>query len=167
MSDDTISRAAAIDEIARWIGYLDEDMIYRIQTGLKKLPSADPEAEIVKVLKMVEEYKEKTGTDEIIIMPKNGMKAWDENGVEYTMQPTCNKLETDCISRQGVIDVLSQYPFEKVVNCISIIEEFPSAQTYKEEQIQKMQDLEQAQLEEAYRRGRESAQPKIGKLGLW
>ena len=36
--------------------------------------------------------------------------------------------ETDLISRQAVIDALSQYPFEKVVNCISIIEEFPSAQ---------------------------------------
>lgn len=36
----TIYLDDAIDEIARWIGYLDEDMIYRIQTGLKKLPSA-------------------------------------------------------------------------------------------------------------------------------
>lgn len=34
----------------------------------------------------------------------------------------------DLISRHGVIEVLSQYPFEKVVNCISIIEELPSAQ---------------------------------------
>ena len=40
---DLISRQAAIDEIARWIGYIDEDMILRIQTGLKKLPSAQPE----------------------------------------------------------------------------------------------------------------------------
>ena len=41
--DDLISRQAVIDEIARWIGYIDEDMILRIQTGLKKLPSAQPE----------------------------------------------------------------------------------------------------------------------------
>lgn len=40
-----------------------------------------------------------------------------------------NNMENDLISRQGVIEVLSQYPFEKVVNCISIIEEFPSVQT--------------------------------------
>lgn len=40
---DLISRQAAIEEIARWIGYIDEDMILRIQTGLKKLPSAQPE----------------------------------------------------------------------------------------------------------------------------
>lgn len=41
--DGLISRQAAIDEIARWIGYIDEDMILRIQTGLKKVPSAQPE----------------------------------------------------------------------------------------------------------------------------
>ena len=41
--DDTISRADAIDEIARWIGYLDDDMIGRIQLGLKRLPSVQPE----------------------------------------------------------------------------------------------------------------------------
>ena len=40
--DDTISRAGAINEIARWIGYLDDDMIGRIQLGLKRLPSAQP-----------------------------------------------------------------------------------------------------------------------------
>ena len=43
MNDDTINRRAAIDEIARWIGYLDDDMIGRIQLGLKRLPSAQPE----------------------------------------------------------------------------------------------------------------------------
>ena len=42
-SADTISRKAAIEEIARWIDYIDEDMILRIQTGLKMLPSAQPE----------------------------------------------------------------------------------------------------------------------------
>lgn len=42
-SNDTIRRQDAIKEIARWIGYLDEDMILRIQTGLKKLPSVQPE----------------------------------------------------------------------------------------------------------------------------
>lgn len=38
---DLINRQDAIKEIARWIGYLDEDMIFRIQTRLKKVPSAD------------------------------------------------------------------------------------------------------------------------------
>lgn len=44
---DCISRQDAIDEIARWKGYLDEDMIKRIQIGLKKLPSVQPEYEPV------------------------------------------------------------------------------------------------------------------------
>ena len=43
--DGLISRQAAIAEIARWIGYIDEDMILRIQAGLKKLPSVQPERE--------------------------------------------------------------------------------------------------------------------------
>lgn len=37
---DCVRRKDAINEIARWKGYLDEDMIARIQIGLKKLPSA-------------------------------------------------------------------------------------------------------------------------------
>lgn len=38
--NDPIERADAINEIVRWKGYLDEDMIERIQIGLKKLPPA-------------------------------------------------------------------------------------------------------------------------------
>ena len=41
--DDLISRQAAIDEIARFIGYLDEDMITRLQIALERLPSVEPE----------------------------------------------------------------------------------------------------------------------------
>ena len=41
---DCISRQAAIDELGRWLGYLDEDMIERIRIGIKKLPSAQPES---------------------------------------------------------------------------------------------------------------------------
>lgn len=32
----------------------------------------------------------------------------------------------DLIDRQAAIELLSQYPFEDVVNCISILEEMPS-----------------------------------------
>ena len=35
----------------------------------------------------------------------------------------------DLISRQAAIDVLLQSPFEKVVNCISILEELPSTES--------------------------------------
>ena len=43
---DVIERQAAIAEIKRWTGYIDEDMVYRIQTGLKKIPSAEPEYDL-------------------------------------------------------------------------------------------------------------------------
>ena len=43
MKEDLISRQVAIDEISRWLGYLDDDMISRIQLGLMRLPSAQPE----------------------------------------------------------------------------------------------------------------------------
>ena len=43
---DLISRQDVINQIALWKGYLDEDMIYRIQLGLKRLPSAKTEFKI-------------------------------------------------------------------------------------------------------------------------
>lgn len=41
---DVIYRQQAIGSIARWIGYLDEDMICRIQIGLERLPPAQQDA---------------------------------------------------------------------------------------------------------------------------
>lgn len=40
---DLISRQDALDEIRRFSGYLDEDMINRIRIGLNRLPSTQPE----------------------------------------------------------------------------------------------------------------------------
>ena len=42
--DDVIYRQAAIDEIARFIGYIDGDMILRLQIALKRLSSATPDS---------------------------------------------------------------------------------------------------------------------------
>lgn len=39
------------------------------------------------------------------------------------------EVSTDCISRQAATELLSQYPFENVINCISILEEMPYAQS--------------------------------------
>lgn len=39
-----IDKQKVVDEIARWTGYLDDDMIQRIQMGLKRLPSAEEES---------------------------------------------------------------------------------------------------------------------------
>ena len=41
MSDDFISREAAIKEVYRFDGYLDDDMEWRLHYALKKLPAAD------------------------------------------------------------------------------------------------------------------------------
>lgn len=38
--DDLIFRQAAIKEINRFLGYLDEDMLFRLSTAIKRLPSA-------------------------------------------------------------------------------------------------------------------------------
>ena len=41
-NDRAVSLNAVITEIGRWLGYLDDDMIMRIQTGIKMLPSVTP-----------------------------------------------------------------------------------------------------------------------------
>ena len=43
MSDDTISRRAAANEMQRFLGYLDQDMINRLKIVINRLPSAEPE----------------------------------------------------------------------------------------------------------------------------
>ena len=42
--EDCISREEVKNEIRRWLGYLDEDMISRINVGINRLPSVTPKA---------------------------------------------------------------------------------------------------------------------------
>lgn len=58
---------------------------------------------------------------------KMGIDAIKEK-IQLSKEDATKGTTFDCISRQAAIDALSQYPFEKVVNCISIIEELPYAQ---------------------------------------
>ena len=65
----------------------------------------------------------------------------------------------DLISRQAVIDLLKQMrkdgdmvPWEGK-DVFARIRKLPSAQPYTDEEIQKMQDIEQAQLDKAYELG--------------
>lgn len=78
----------------------------------------------------------------------------------------------DTISRAAAIDALDEIESEvadgegfQYEKWRSHIAELPSAQPYTDEEIQKMQDLEQAQLDKAYQIGVEeglpSAQPEI------
>ena len=41
MIDDLITRQSVINEITRFRGYLDDDMIFRLQTAIKRLPTVD------------------------------------------------------------------------------------------------------------------------------
>ena len=59
MATDYISREAAIVEIKRFIGYLDEDMIERLQVAIRRIPAAD-------VRPVVHDHWE-----------------WDENGMDF------------------------------------------------------------------------------------
>ena len=70
-----------------------------------------------------------------LLLPTEDVLTAYDMAIKALEQQPCE----DTISRQAAIDALSQYPFEKVVNCVSIIEELPSAQpeqlTDKEQRI--------------------------------
>lgn len=57
---------------------------------LESLPSAQPEHPL---LKIIQDFKEMTGCEDVLVVQKDAMKAWDENGVAYTMQPEQKKGE--------------------------------------------------------------------------
>ena len=66
----------------------------------------------------------------------------------------------DLISRQAAIDAINKYACN-TQRIYEAIKTLPSAQPYTEAEIQKMQELEQAELQKAYECGRASAQPEI------
>jgi hypothetical protein len=90
------------------------------------------------------------------------------NDYANTLQPTCNQLATDCINRQAAIDALDKrfdsIPLEQTAEILQLrkdLRELPSAQPYTDEEIQKMQDIEQAQFDKirelAYQEGKADA----------
>lgn len=48
MAKEYIEKEAAKKEIARWTGYIDEDMILRIQIGLCRLPAANVRENVIR-----------------------------------------------------------------------------------------------------------------------
>ena len=88
---------------------------------------------------------------------------------------------SDCISRQAAIEAIKEDKIDltnpnvvavfkatgdfkkvetQVMTCdrhIKILKDLPSAQSYTDEEIQKMQDIEQAQLDKAYEMGKADA----------
>ena len=90
-------------------------------------------------------------------------------------QGLAKELVNDCISRTAAIDEVinlwADKPFGRpaLVEIKDCIEKLPSAQPYTDEEIQKMQDIEQAQLDKAYELGYQAgraAQPERQK-GEW
>lgn len=70
---------------------------------------------------------------------------------------------SDLISRQAAInEIKAVYEWHDVVTEDRLIQHFkalPSAQRYTDEEVQKIQDLEQLEIEKAFQLGREDAQP--------
>jgi hypothetical protein len=73
---------------------------------------------------------------------------------ERTETPAC-----DCISRQAAIRIASGYCHP--ANIAAELSKLPSAQPYTEAEIQKMQELEQAELEKAFKLGKADVLKKI------
>lgn len=128
MNKDTIYRQDAIDAIScnitvtgRQNAEVVAATIGAFADRIKALPSAQPEPIKINIDHELtkDEYERlrKDMADAPIVL---------FSSAQHDVPDIC---VGDIISRQDVIDVLSQYPFEKVVNCISIIEEFPSAQS--------------------------------------
>lgn len=90
-----------------------------------------------------------------------------------SVQPTHTNTESsqDCVSRQAAIDAWKD-DFKGYVNSLNIprddyngimeyIDELPFAQPYTDEELQKMQDMEQAELDKAFELGKQAAQEDL------
>ena len=167
MKDDVISRNAAIkalhDEIVRRRidedtnddGTLDE---FDTEEILRRLPSAQPEQIARDIATIIENEQD------MRVILKNA---------EHTETHSCDYQRTethDLVSRRAAIEAVHKEFDECLVwdesgkhtadEVERILTDVPSAQPYTEEEIQAMQDLEQAQLDKAYQIGMESAQPE-------
>lgn len=58
MATDNINRELAILEIKRFIGYLDEDMIERLQTAIRRIPASNV-VEVVQCKDCIHSHKKK------------------------------------------------------------------------------------------------------------
>lgn len=62
---------------------------------------------------------------------------------------------------EGGADKCAVWKNVGLTNALHIMQDLPSAQPYTDAEIQKIQDLEQAEMQKAYECGRASAQPEI------
>lgn len=82
--DDLISRQAAINEVQRFLGYLDQDMIDRIKIAISRLPSAEPKkaciANITLSEEQIREAIEKAKIEIIQVLP-SAQQEWNNHTV--------------------------------------------------------------------------------------
>jgi hypothetical protein len=109
--------------------------------------------------------------DEAINTLKNAAwLGWSEQAekVSEAVQMAVEALKTqlpkedttsDCISRQEAIRIASGYCHP--ANVAKELAKLPSVQPYTDEEIQKMQDMEQAEIEKAFELGQESTKAEI------
>lgn len=105
-NSNSISRQDAIEEIARWKGYLDDDMISRIQLSLKRLPSAESETCEDAVSRKAVEDMLKNG------FPTRGM--WEIEG-DVIKQTVCETLVDALMDLEKLPSVTPQQP--EVIRC--------------------------------------------------
>ena len=81
----------------------------------------------MKTISGIEFASEHNGTD-VFRLIELAYEQGRKDGHNEQLGTNLAEVGTDLISRQAAIEILSQYPFENVINCISILEEMPSAQ---------------------------------------
>jgi hypothetical protein len=94
---------------------------------MRNMMSRFREGDIMKDFSGIEFASEHNGTD-VFRLIELAYEQGQKDGHSEQLGTNLAEVGTDCISRQSAIELLSQYPFGKVINCISILEEMPSAQ---------------------------------------
>ena len=104
--NDLISRRQAIDEISRWLGYLDDDMIRRIQIGLRRLPSAQPEQKWIPCSERMPECEQ-----EVLICTEKKVYISKKSGKEWYHEP----IVTPALYEDGtMLEVNSKWRWEDI-----------------------------------------------------
>ena len=133
--------------------------------------------------KLVEGTNIETAPDEMAVLDNILFRFWQMGWLDKLELPSAKECGGDTISRQAAIDAIDDANDSLVEDDYTygvqsgmekakyVIENLPSAQpTYTDAEIQKMQDLESAEIEKAYQLGYEDgkkdAQPEQ-KIGYW
>lgn len=96
MTDDLIARKSVVDEVTRFRGYLDDDMIFRLKTAIKRLPTVDA-VHVVHGRWIAHTMSEITGYDPVL------------SGDDPVCSYSCSVCGEDCYVSDTGDDILSNY----------------------------------------------------------